>query len=99
MTDTTQVLREAANNAVIRRNKSDDDYAELLAVDSKLLDLIDYAKRAADRLNDTEAADQLRVFAGVLRDAKADELTPAFQMLADTVADADRYSPRLAEVG
>ena len=84
--------RKQAASIVARRTAADDDYAELEAVDSKLLDLIDYAKRAADRLNDTEAADQLRVFAGVLRDTKADELTPAFQMLANTVADANRYA-------
>jgi len=92
MTYTATDLKKHAAATVARRKVSDDDYAELLAVDSKLLDLIEYAKRAADRINDVEAADQLRVFAGVLRDTKTDELTPAFQMLADTIADADRYA-------
>lgn len=92
MINTTQIRRAAAVNRAARLTASDSDYAELLAIDSKLLDLIDYAKRAADRIDNAESADQLRVFAGVLRDAKADELTPAFQMLANAVADAQRYA-------
>lgn len=78
----TDTLKHAAV-AHARRAAGDDDYAELLAIEDQLNNLIDYAKRAADRLNDSEAADQLRVFAGVLRDTKADELTPAFQMIPD----------------
>ena len=89
--NTTEQRKHAAAT-VARKEAGNDDYAELLAVEDKLNALIDSAKRAADRINDVEAADQLRVFAGVLRDTKADELPPAFQMLANTLADADAYS-------
>ena len=82
--------RQHAETLVARRRAGDDDYAELLAVEDRLNDLLDAAERAAGRLNNSQAADQLREFVAVVRDAKSDELTPAFQMLADDSTEAMR---------
>lgn len=91
----TEQRRHAAAT-VARRNAADNDYAELLAVDTKVLDLLDYIDRSAKRLNNTEAADQLRQFGSYLRDLKHDELDSAFAPIAN---DLRAVSPRLAEAG